>query len=166
MQNISKSKKQTKMGFQMLKDQKSAIHLEGVTFDKVVLLSNGTERFLNFLLFNNCQLEIMRFIHSFDNMFLFSNHNVTHMNISKQYNDNRGVRALLTIKKYQINLLSSSNFLPKIVTFPGTVPFTYFVGYSECILWKHISHHKNSNRTIMLVDSMRWFTSFYPTFMN
>ena len=79
------------MGFQMLKDQKSAIHLEGVTFDKDVLHSNGTERFLNFLLFNNCQLEIMRFIHSFDNMFLFSNHNVTHMNISKQYNDNRGV---------------------------------------------------------------------------
>ena len=43
--------------------------------------------FLNFLLFYNCQLEIMRFIHSFDNMFLFSNHNVTHMNVSKQYND-------------------------------------------------------------------------------
>ena len=83
----------------MLKDHKSAMHLEGVTFDKVIRNSNETEQFLNFLLFYNCQLEIMRFIHSFDNMFLFSNHNVTYMNASKQYNENRGVRALLTIKK-------------------------------------------------------------------
>ena len=81
----------------MLKDNKSAIHLERVTFDKVVRNSNGTEQFLNFLVFNNCQLEIMRFIHSFDNMFLFSNHNRTHTNVSKQYNENRGVRAFLTI---------------------------------------------------------------------
>ena len=55
----------------MLKDHKSAMHLEGVTFDKVIRNSNETEQFLNFLLFYNCQLEIMRFIHSFDNMFLF-----------------------------------------------------------------------------------------------
>ena len=112
----------------------SAIHLEGVTFDDVVLNSNGTEQFLNFLLFNNCKLETMRFIHSFDNMFLFSNHNVTHMHISKQYNENRGVRAFLTIRKHPINLQTSCNFLPKIIRFTGTVPFTYFVGYSESIL--------------------------------
>ena len=87
----------------MLKDHKSAMHLEGVTFDKVIRNSNETEQFLNFLLFYNCQLEIMRVIHSFDKMFLFSNHNVTHMNVSKQYNENRGVRALLTIRKHQIN---------------------------------------------------------------
>ena len=113
----------------MLKDHKSAMHLEGVTFDKVFRNSNETEPFLNFLLFYNCQLEIMRFMHSFDNMFLFSNHNVTHMNASKQYNENRGVRALLTIRKNQINLSPSSNFPPKMV------PLTYFMGYSESILW-------------------------------
>ena len=82
----------------MLKDHKSAMHLKGVTFYKVMRNSNTTEQFLNFLLFYNSQLEIMRFIHSFHNMFLFSNHNVTHMNVSNQYNGNRGVRALLTIK--------------------------------------------------------------------
>ena len=121
----------------MLKDHKSAIHLEGVTFDKVVHNSNGTEQTLNFLLLNNCQLEILRFIHCFDNMFLFlfSNHNLTHMYVSKQYNENRGIGAFLTIRKHQINLLPSSNFLPKIVTFTGTVPFTYLMGYSESILW-------------------------------
>ena len=123
------------MGFLLLKDHKSAIHVEGVTFDQVLRNSNGTEQFLNFLLFNNCQLETMRFIHSFDNMFLFSSHNVTIMNVSKQNKENRGVRAFLTIRKHQINLLPSSNFLPKIVPFPGTVPFTYFMGYSESILW-------------------------------
>ena len=116
------------MGFLMLKDHKSAIHLEGVTFDKVVRYSNGTEQFLNFLLFNNCQFEIMRFIHSFDNMFLFSYHHVTHMNVSKQYNENHCVR------KHQINILPSSNFLSKIVPFTDTVPFTYFMGYIESIL--------------------------------
>ena len=86
----------------MLKDHKSAMHLEGVTFDKVIRNSNETEQFLNFLPFYNsyCQLEIMRFINSFDNMFLFFNHNVTHMNVTKQYNENRGVRALLTIRKH------------------------------------------------------------------
>ena len=68
-------------------------------------------------------------------MFLFSNHNVTHMNVSKQYNENRGVRALLTIRKHQINLPPSSNFLPKMVPLTGTVPLTYFMGYSESILW-------------------------------
>ena len=122
------------MGYLMLKDHKSAIHQEGVTFDKVIRNSNGTEQILNFLLFNNCQLEIMRFIHSFDNMFLFSNHNVTRINVSKQYKENRGVRAFLTVRKLQINLLSSSYFLPKIVPLIGTVPFTYFMGYSESIL--------------------------------
>ena len=76
----------------------------------------------------------MRFIHSFDDMFLFSNRNVTHMNVSKQYRENRGVRAFLTIRKHEINLLSSSNFLPKFVPFTGTVPFTYFMGNSESIL--------------------------------
>ena len=70
----------------MLKDHKSVMHLEGVTFDKVIRNSNKTEQFLNFLLFYSCQFEIMCFIHSFDNMFLFSNHNLTHMNVSKQYN--------------------------------------------------------------------------------
>ena len=80
------------MGFLMLKDHKSAMHLEEVTFDKVI----ETEQFLDFLLFYNCQLEIMRFIHSFDNMLLLFNHNVTHMNVSKQYSENRGARALLT----------------------------------------------------------------------
>ena len=84
----------------MLKDHKSAMHLDGVTFDKVIRNSNEIEQFSNFLLIYNCQLEIMRFIHSFDNTFLFSNHNVTHMNVSKQYNENCGVRALLTIRKY------------------------------------------------------------------
>ena len=118
----------------MLKDHKSAMHLEGVTFDKVIRNSNGTEQFLNFLLLYNCQLEIMRFKHSIDNMFLFSNHNVTHMNVSKQYNENRGVRALLTIRKHQINLPPSSNFFPKMVPLTGTVPLTYFMGYSESIL--------------------------------
>ena len=69
-------------------------------------------------------------------MFLFSNNNVTHMNVSKQYKENRGVRAFLTSKrKHQINLLPSSNFLSKIVPYTGTVPFTYFMGYSESILW-------------------------------
>ena len=118
----------------MLKDHKSVMHLEGVTFDKVIRNSNETEQFLNFLLFYNCQLEIMRFIHSFDNKFLFSNHNVTHMNVSKQYNENRGVRALLTIRKHQINLPPSRDFLPKMVPLTGTVPLTYFMGYSESIL--------------------------------
>ena len=56
------------MGFLMLKDHKSDIHLEGITFDKVVRNSKGTDQFLNVLLFNNCQLEIMRFVCSFDNM--------------------------------------------------------------------------------------------------
>ena len=110
------------MGFLMLKDHTSAMHLEWVTFNKVIRNSNETEQFLNFLLFHNCQLEIMRFIHSFDNMILFSNHNVTHMNVSKQYNENRAVRALLTIRKHQINLPPSSNFLPKMVPLTGTVP--------------------------------------------
>ena len=118
----------------MLKDHKSVMHLEGVTFDKVIRNSNEIEQFLNFLLFYNCQLEIMRFIHCFDNMFLFSNHNVTHMNVSKQYKENRGVRALLTIRKRQINLLPSCNFLPKMVPLTGTVPLTDFMGYSESIL--------------------------------
>ena len=122
------------MGFLMLKEHQSAIHLEGVTFDKVIRNSNGTEQILNFLLFNNCQLEIMRFIHSFDNMFLFSNLYVTHMNVSKQYKENRGVRAFIAIRKHQISLLSSSNVLPKIVPFTGTLPFTYFMRYSESIL--------------------------------
>ena len=67
-------------------------------------------------------------------MFLFSNLNVTHMNVSKQYKENRGVRAFLTIRKHQINLLPSSNFLLKIVQFTGTILFTYFMGYSESIL--------------------------------
>ena len=49
----------------MLKDHKSAMHLEWVTFDKVIRNSNETEQFLNFLLFYDCQLEIMRFIDSF-----------------------------------------------------------------------------------------------------
>ena len=97
------------MGFLILKDHKSAMHLEGVTFDKVIRNLNETEQFLNFLLFYNCQLEIMCFTDSFDNMFLFSNHNVTHMNASKQYNENRGIRALQTIRKHQINLSPSSN---------------------------------------------------------
>ena len=118
----------------MLKDHKSVMHLEGVIFDKVIRNSNETEQFLNFLLFYNCQLEIMRFIHSFDNMFLFSNHNVTHKNKSKQNNENRGVRALLTIRNHQINLPPSSNFLPKMGPLTGTVPLTYFTGYSEYIL--------------------------------
>ena len=118
----------------MLKDHKSAMYLEGVTFDKVIRNSNETEKILNFLLFYNCQLEIMRFIHSFDILFLFSNHNVTHMNVSKQYNENRSIRALLTIRKHQINLPPSSNFLPKMVPLTGTVPLNYFIGYSESIL--------------------------------
>ena len=118
----------------MLKDHKSAMHLEGVGFDKVIRNSNETEKFLNVLLFYNCQLEVMRFIHSFDNMFVFSNYNVTHMNVSKQYTENRGVRALITIRKHQINLPPSSNFLPKMVPLTGTVPLTYFMGYSESIL--------------------------------
>ena len=105
----------------MLKDNKSAIHL-GVTSDKAVCNSNGTEQFLNFLLFNN------------NNIFLFSNHNVTHMHVSKQYNENRGERAFLTLRNHRINILPSRNFLPKIVMFTGTVPFTYFVGYSESLL--------------------------------
>ena len=122
------------MGFLLLKDHKSAMHLEGVTFDKVLRNLNETEEVLYFLLFYNCQLKIMRFIHSFDNIFLFSNHNVTHMNVSKQYNENRGVRALLTIRKHQINLPPSSNFLPKVVLLTGTVPLINCMGYSESIL--------------------------------
>ena len=118
----------------MLMGHKSAMHLDGVTFDKVIRSLNKTEQFLNFLLIYTCQLEIMRFIHSFDKMFLLSNHNVTHINVSKQYNENRGVRALLTIRKHQINLPPSSNFLPKMVPLTGTVPLTYFMGYSESIL--------------------------------
>ena len=124
----------------MLKDHKSAMHLEGVTFDKVIRNSNETEQFLNFLLFHDCQMEIMRFIDSFDNMFLFSNHNVTHMNVSKQYNENGGVRALLTIRKHKINLPPSISFLPKMVPLTGTVPLTYFMGYSESILCKCYMH--------------------------
>ena len=118
----------------MLKDHKSAMHLEGATFDKVIRNSNETEQFLNFRLFYNCQLEIMRFIHSFDNMLLFPYHNVTHMNVSKQYNENCGVISLLTIRKHQKNLPPSSNFPPKMVPLTGTVPLTYFMGYSESIL--------------------------------
>ena len=76
----------------------------------------------------------MHFMTSFDNMFLFSNHNMTHMNVSKQYNKNRGAGALLTIRKHQINLPPSSNFQPKMVPLTGTVPLTYFMGYSESIL--------------------------------
>ena len=109
----------------MLKDHKSAMHLEGVTFDKVIRNSNETEQFLNFLLFYNCQLEIMHFIHSFGNMLLLSNHNATHMNASKRCNENRGAGALLTIRKSQINLLPSGNFPPKMVPLTGTVPLTY-----------------------------------------
>ena len=67
------------------------------------------------------------YIHSFDNMFLFSNHNVTHMNVSKQYKENRGVRAFLTIRNHQIKLLPSSNFLPKIDL--------SLVQYRSLILW-------------------------------
>ena len=129
------------MGFLLLKDHKSAIHLKGVFFDKIVRYSNGTEQFLNFLLF--CQLEIMRFIHSFDNVFMFYNHNMTHMSVSKQYKENRGVRALIIIRKHQINLLPSRNFLPNIVPFTGTVPFTYFMGYSESILYNLMTTHSN-----------------------
>ena len=70
------------MSFLILKDHKSAIHVEEGTFDKVVRNSNGTEQFLNCLLFNNCQLDIMRFIHSYDNMFLFSNHSATYIHVS------------------------------------------------------------------------------------
>ena len=128
----------------MLKDHKSVMHLEGVTFDKVIRNSNETEQFKNVLLFCNCQLEIMRFIRSFDNMFLFSNHNVTHMNVAKQYNKNRGVRALLTIKNIKINLPPSSNFLPKIVPLTGTVPLTYFMGYSESILCDLLTEDNSS----------------------
>ena len=102
------------MGFLMLKHHKPVKHLEGVTIDKVIRISNGNELFLNFLLFNDCQLEIMCFIHLFDNMFLFSNHNVT-LNTS-------------------INLPPSCNFFPKIVPLTGTVPLTYFMGYSESVL--------------------------------
>ena len=51
-----------------------------------------------------------------------------------QNKEHRGVRAFLTIRIHQINLLPSSNFLPKIVPFTATVPFTYFMGYSESIL--------------------------------
>ena len=91
----------------MLKDYKSAMYLEGVTFDKVIRNSSETEQILNFLLLNNCRLEIMRFIHSLDNMFLFPSHNVTHMDVSKQYNENRGVRALLTIYKKPSNKLTA-----------------------------------------------------------
>ena len=125
------------MVFLMLKDQKSAMHLEGSLL-KVIRNSNEAEQFLNFLLFYNCQLETMRFMHSFDNMFLFSNHNVTHMNVSKQCNENHGIRALLAIRKHQINLSPSSNFLPKMVPLTGTVPLTYFMGYSESILCNRV----------------------------
>ena len=113
----------------MLKDHMSAMHLERVTFGKTIRNSNETEKFLKFLLFYNCQLEIMRFIHSFDNMFLFSNHNATHMNVSNQYNENRGIRALLTIRKHKIN------FRPLAISFQKMVPLTYFMGYSESILF-------------------------------
>ena len=95
------------MGFLMLKDHKSAIHLEGVTFNKAVRNSNGTEQVLNFLLFKNCQLEIMRFIHSFDNMFLFSNHNVTHMNVLKQHKENRSRRKSFSNYKKTSNKLTA-----------------------------------------------------------
>ena len=72
-------------------------------------------------------------------MFLFSNHNVTHMNVSKHSNENRSVRALLTIRKHQINLPPSSNFLPKMVPLTRTVTLTYFMGYSESILYDFLS---------------------------
>ena len=81
----------------MLKDHKSVIHLEGVTFNKVIRTTNGSEQILNFLLFNDCQLEIMRFIHLFDNMYLFSIHNVKHINVPKQYKENRDVIPFLSI---------------------------------------------------------------------
>ena len=113
----------------MLKDHKSAMHLEGVTFDKVIRNSNETEQFLNFLLFYNCQFEIMRFIHSFYNMFLFSNHYVTHMNLSKQYNENRGVRALHTIRKHQINLPPFQKW------------FRSLVQYRSLILWGTVNQY-------------------------
>ena len=152
----------------MLKDHKSAMHLEGVTFDKVIRNSNETKRFLNFLLFYNSQLEIMRFIYSFDNIFLFSNHNMTHMNVLKQYNKNRGIRALLTIRKHQINLPPSSNFHPKMVTLTGTVPLTYFMGYSESILcelavksivkFPHLKPEVHRSRKILL--SQNWLIKF------
>ena len=64
-------KKHTTMVFLILKNHESVIHLEGFTFDKVVRNSNGTEQFLNFLLSNNCQLEIMRFILSSTICFCF-----------------------------------------------------------------------------------------------
>ena len=111
----------------MLKGHKSAMHLEEITFDKVIRNSNQTEQFLNFLLFYNCQLEIRRFIHSFDNMFLFSNHNVTQMNVLKQYSENRGVRALLTVRKHQINLR------PLAISFQKW--FRSLVQYRSLILW-------------------------------
>ena len=41
----------------MLKDHKSAMHLEGVNFDKVIRNSNETEQYLNFLLFYNSSLQ-------------------------------------------------------------------------------------------------------------
>ena len=113
----------------MLKDHKSAIHLEAVTFDKDVRNLNGTEEFLNFLLIRN------NAFHTFLRQYVYvSNHNVTPMNVSKQYKENRGGRAFLTVRKHQINLLPSNNFLPKIDPFTSTVPFTYFMGYSESIL--------------------------------
>ena len=113
----------------MLKDHKSAMHLEGGggTFDKVIRNSNETEQFLNVLLFYNCQLEIMRFIHSFDNMFLLSNQYVTHMNVSKQYNENRGVRALLTSENIKLT------YHPLAISFQKW--FRSLVQFHSLILW-------------------------------
>ena len=87
-------------------------------------------------------------------MFLFSNHNVTHMNVSKQYNENRGVRALLTIRKHQINLPPSSNFPPKKVPLTGTVPLAYFMGYSESIMCYLILKAINVNFCYVLFTGM------------
>ena len=100
----------------MLKDHKSVMHLEGVAFNKVIRTTNGTEQVLNFLLFNDCKLEIRRFIHLFDDMYLFSIHIVTNtrINVPKQYKENRDVMPLLSIRKHQINIPPSSNFLQKL----------------------------------------------------
>ena len=117
----------------MLKDHKYAVHLEGVMFDKVIRNSNETEQFLNVLLFYNCQLEIMRFIHSFDNMFLFSKHSVTHMSIKAIQRDSSR-KSFTNYTKTSNKLIGFSNFLPKMVPLTGTVPLTYFMGYCESIL--------------------------------
>ena len=88
-------------------------------------------------------------------MFLFSNHNVTHMNVSKQYNENGGVRALLTIRKHQINLPPSSNFLPKNgsaqwystahLFYGGTLNLYCEMGMFKTLLHVHFSEMKTVN---------------------